>query len=309
MHRQLPAQILCPVLYQSLADLGGLPLLLPLDLMELSLVLGNLLILILTGLLMYYYSATFRYYTKVTVLDGYLIAISIVSLPFFVAHGRTVENMRIIRTVMCPIRYLLGIKVKVQGKENLDIEGPYVIVANHQSNVDFIVMFEALPERCVTVAKKEILYMGTFGLCCWLSKFIFIDRRKTDRAISVMSKVAQTMHQEDLRVWVFPEGTRSYGTTMLPFKHGAFHLAVQAQVPVVPVVLSSYSTFFNRENKRFTTGECTIQILPHVQTQELGPDDVPRLTECVRQTMLTTFQKTTGGGAGLHQPIPDRHRD
>lgn len=60
------------------------------------------------------------------------------------------------------------------------------------------VMFEALPERCVTVAKKEILYMGTFGLCCWLSKFIFIDRRKTDRAISVMSKVARTMHQEDV---------------------------------------------------------------------------------------------------------------
>ncbi|GCB83188.1 hypothetical protein scyTo_0023912, partial [Scyliorhinus torazame] len=57
-----------------------------------------------------------------------------------------------------------------------------------------------------------------------------------------------------IRLWVFPEGTRNHDGNMLPFKRGAFHLAVQAQVPIIPVVFSSYNDFYNRAEKRFTSG-------------------------------------------------------
>uniref|UniRef100_A0A8C3ME12 1-acylglycerol-3-phosphate O-acyltransferase n=1 Tax=Geospiza parvula TaxID=87175 RepID=A0A8C3ME12_GEOPR len=109
------------------------------------------------------------------------------------------------------------------------------------------VMMEILPRRCVPIAKKEILYMGTFGLACWLAGVIFIDRKRREESIGTLTEV--------LRVLIFPEGTRNHGGSMLPFKRGAFQLAVKAQVPIIPVVLSSYDNFYNQKEKKFTPGE------------------------------------------------------
>ncbi|XP_009473393.1 PREDICTED: 1-acyl-sn-glycerol-3-phosphate acyltransferase alpha-like, partial [Nipponia nippon] len=113
-------------------------------------------------------------------------------------------------------------------------------------------MMEVLPDRCVPIAKRELLYMGAVGVVCWLGGIIFIDRKRTHDAISVMAEAAHTMLSQDVRVWVFPEGTRNHSGSMLPFKRGAFHLAVQAQVPVVPIVISSYQHFYSKQERRFT---------------------------------------------------------
>nr|XP_006001218.1 PREDICTED: 1-acyl-sn-glycerol-3-phosphate acyltransferase alpha [Latimeria chalumnae] len=155
-------------------------------------------------------------------------------------------------------------------------------------------MMEILPGRCVPIAKKELMYAGTAGLACWLAGVIFINRKKTDDAISVMCEAAQTMIQDDVRVWVFPEGTRNHDGSMLPFKRGAFHLAVQAQVPIIPVVMSSYREFFCKKEKKFTTGKCAVRILPKIDTVGLTSDDVPELTESVRRSMLAVFQEISG---------------
>ncbi|XP_015269586.1 PREDICTED: 1-acyl-sn-glycerol-3-phosphate acyltransferase alpha-like [Gekko japonicus] len=98
-----------------------------------------------------------------------------------------------------------------------------------------------------------------------------------------------------LRIWVFPEGTKNYYTTMLPFQHGAFHLAVKAQVPVIPVVMSSYRPFFNKKIQRFIPGEVTIRILPPMKTEGLVSADVPELTDRVREAMLSTFHEISEG--------------
>ncbi|NXI35585.1 PLCA acyltransferase, partial [Galbula dea] len=76
---------------------------------------------------------------------------------------------------------------------------PYVIVCNHQSSLDLMGMVEVIPERCVPVAKKELMYMGTVGLACWLSGMIFIDRHKREDAISVITQTARTMRRENVR--------------------------------------------------------------------------------------------------------------
>ncbi|NXY58253.1 PLCA acyltransferase, partial [Callaeas wilsoni] len=151
-------------------------------------------------------------------------------------------------------------------------------------------MMEVLPDRCVPIAKRELLYMGAVGVACWLGGIIFIDRKRTHDAISVMAEAAHTMLSQDVRVWVFPEGTRNHSGSMLPFKRGAFHLAVQAQVPVVPIVISSYQHFYSKRERRFTAGQCVIQVLPPLPTRGLGPADVPALTERVRAAMLDAFE-------------------
>uniref|UniRef100_A0A8D0HDV0 1-acyl-sn-glycerol-3-phosphate acyltransferase n=1 Tax=Sphenodon punctatus TaxID=8508 RepID=A0A8D0HDV0_SPHPU len=203
----------------------------------------------------------------------------------------------IICFLMWPLKNILGIKIKVQGEENLNTKGPYIVVANHQANMDIIGMFEILPDQCTFIVKREILYMGPAGLASWLCGFIFINRRKKGDAIHVMSQVAQNMLWENFRVWVFPEGTRNFynKASMLSFKRGAFHMAVQAQVPIIPVVMSSFSPFFSKSEKRFTPGECS---KVRWSTQGLGPDDVPELTERVRDVMISTYHNISEDAVG-----------
>ncbi|NWU82467.1 PLCA acyltransferase, partial [Onychorhynchus coronatus] len=76
---------------------------------------------------------------------------------------------------------------------------PYVIVCNHQASLDLLGMVEVIPERCVPIAKKELLYMGTVGWACWLSGMIFIDRHQREAAIDVISQTARTMWHENVR--------------------------------------------------------------------------------------------------------------
>ncbi|NXW79722.1 PLCA acyltransferase, partial [Hirundo rustica] len=75
---------------------------------------------------------------------------------------------------------------------------PFVIVCNHQASLDLMGMVEVIPERCVPIAKRELLYLGTVGWACWLSGIIFIERRRRDAAIEVISRTASAMRRENV---------------------------------------------------------------------------------------------------------------
>ncbi|XP_062979532.1 1-acyl-sn-glycerol-3-phosphate acyltransferase alpha-like [Elgaria multicarinata webbii] len=256
-----------------------------------SLGLINFFLFFIAGLLLYQYSNTFRYYFKVYFLYGWIVFWSVAFLPIILIRRRTVENGRILRLVMVPLKYIYGIKLIVQGATNLDLKGPYVIVANHQGSLDWFGMFQIWPQRSTLIVKREVLYYFFVGLHCWLAGFFFINRKKKEEAIETMSTIRDVMVRDKLRVWVFPEGTRNYESSMLPFKKGAFHLAIQAQVPIVAVVMSSFQPFLNTKMKKFTTGEVTIRILPPVKTEGLSSADVTELMNRVRETMLSTYHE------------------
>ncbi|XP_053154910.1 1-acyl-sn-glycerol-3-phosphate acyltransferase alpha-like [Hemicordylus capensis] len=259
--------------------------------MALSLGLANFILFFIGGFLLYHYSSTFRYYYKVCFLIGWMLGMSLLVLPLVAFRGRDVTNMRVLRLLMLPLKYILDVKINVQGATNLNLKGPYVMVANQQGNVDYLGMFQLLPERCTLIAEKEPFYMLPVGVVWWLSGFIFINYQKIADSISIMSAAADTMVQENLRIWMF---LKQMTNNTVPIQHGAFHLAVQAQVPVIPVVMSSYQRFLNNKKKRFTPGEVTIKILPPMETQGLGPADVPELMERVQETMLSTFHEISG---------------
>ncbi|XP_065603295.1 1-acyl-sn-glycerol-3-phosphate acyltransferase alpha [Cyrtonyx montezumae] len=253
--------------------------------------LHGLLLLLLLSVLLYRHSATFQYFCKVTFFNIWVLTTATLLSPFAAIRGRCVENMKLLCAAIRPLKHLYGIKIEVLGAEHLNLKEPYVIVCNHQASLDLMVMVELIPKRCVPIAKKELLYMGTVGWACWLSGMIFIDRQRTGDAIDVISQTATTIRRENLRVWIFPEGTRNQNRSMLPFKRGAFHLAVQAQVPIIPVVISPYWDFFNSKEKKFTSGMCTIRVLPRIETRGLSPKDVPELTESVRSVMVDVFSE------------------
>ncbi|NWR81138.1 PLCA acyltransferase, partial [Centropus unirufus] len=232
----------------------------------------------------------FRFFCKMTFYKVWLLILTIPVIMISIPRGRNMENIKFLCMSLWPLKYIFGLKIVVKGKENLRTKKPFVLVLNHQTSLDFIMIAEILPSRCVPIAKKEILYMGTFGLACWLSGVFFIDRKKREESIATLTEVAHSLNKENFSVLIFPEGTRNHHGSLLPFKRGAFQLAVKAQVPIIPVVISSYHNFYNLKEKRFTPGKSIIQILPAVETVGLSPDDVPSLTEQVKDSMLTTYQ-------------------
>jgi len=120
-----------------------------------------------------------------------------------------------------------------------------------------------------------------------LSKTVFINRSSSADARAAFSAAVETMHTQRQSVFIFPEGTRSYSSepTMLPFKKGAFHLAVQAQVPIVPVVVANYSNVLDVRRKVFEKGTVPVSVLEPVQTKGLTKDDVEELAGRVRRLM------------------------
>ncbi|XP_075415940.1 1-acyl-sn-glycerol-3-phosphate acyltransferase beta isoform X1 [Tenrec ecaudatus] len=218
--------------------------------------------------------------------------------------GRTVENMRIISAFVRTFKYFYGLRFEVRGLEKLELDQPCVIISNHQSILDMMGLMEVLPRRCVQIAKRELLVLGPVGLIMYLGGVIFINRQRSSTAMSVMAEVGQRMVQENLKVWIYPEGTRNTNGDLLPFKKGAFYLAVQAQVPIIPVVYSSFSSFYNSETQLFTSGTIKVEVLDAIPTTGLTVADIPQLMDTCHQDMRAVFFRVSkmaqnGGSGGL----------
>ncbi|XP_049629664.1 1-acyl-sn-glycerol-3-phosphate acyltransferase beta [Suncus etruscus] len=232
-----------------------------------------------------------RFYAKIVGYCLLCLAVSaLASVVCLLRHGgRTVENMSIISWFVRSFKYLYGLRFKVHGSHKLEGERPCVIISNHQSILDMMGLMEILPDRCVQIAKRELLFMGPVGLIMYLGGVIFINRQRSSKALSVMAEVGQRMIRERLKVWIYPEGTRNDNGDLLPFKKGAFYLAIQAQVPIIPVVYSSFSSFYDSKKQLFTSGTIQVRVLDAVPTTGLTEADVPRLMAQCHQTMRTTF--------------------
>ena len=136
----------------------------------------------------------------------------------------------------------LGIDYKIIGKEHLIENEPVVYICNHQSSLDVISMSAVFPKNTVTMVKKELLSIPIFGWYMKRSKTAFIDRKNRVSAIETMETVYKQLKKDNVGIWLYPEGTRSHQTMneLLPFKKGAFHLAISGSIPIIPVVISTY---------------------------------------------------------------------
>lgn len=258
--------------------------------MDLSWLLWVCLLLVIPFILLEM-NSTLKFHFKIVSYTVLCLVLSALAVPFCLikSGGRNVENMRIISAFVRTMKYVYGLRFEVKGLENFQVHGPCVIISNHQSILDMMGLMEILPDRCVQIAKKELLYAGSVGLITYLGGVIYINRKRTSDAKSVMEEVGNIMMNENLKVWIYPEGTRNISDDLLPFKKGAFHLAVKGQVPIIQVVYSSFSSFYDRSKRLFTSGTIKVEILPKIETTGLTAEDVSELTEQCYATMRSTF--------------------
>jgi lysophosphatidate acyltransferase len=155
-----------------------------------------------------------------------------------------------------------GVNFKIDDPNDyLNTIRPAVFIGNHQTELDVLMLGTIFPKHCSVTAKKSLKKVPFLGWFMSLSGTIFIDRANANSARSAMAGAAQEMRDYKQSVYMFPEGTRSYSLEpkLLPFKKGAFHLAVQAGVPIIPVVVANYSDVLHVQGYHFKSGEILVK--------------------------------------------------
>ncbi|KAH8305862.1 hypothetical protein KR044_000091, partial [Drosophila immigrans] len=246
----------------------------------------------------------FRYYFKFLIYYGIVSFNSIVLIPAFLTRPCDVRNLLWASTWCHRVTALIGLRWELRGKEHLEKDQACIIVANHQSSLDVLGMFNIwhVMNKCTVVAKRELFYAWPFGLAAWLAGLIFIDRVRGEKARDTLNAVNRRIKKQRIKLWVFPEGTRRNTGELHPFKKGAFHMAIDQQIPILPVVFSSYCTFLNDKKKILNAGRIVITTLPPVSTEGLTKDDIDTLMERVRAQMTETFKLSSAEMLQRYKP-------
>lgn len=196
---------------------------------------------------------------------------------------------------------LLGVKITIKNEHYLHAK-PAVVISNHQSALDILVLGKLFQPGYTVTAKKALQYVPFLGWFMLALGTFFLDRAKGEKARKVLQTALVGLKTKKRSIFMFPEGTRSATKKMelLPFKKGAFHLAQQAGIPVIPVAVSNYSTIFHSQSKTFNRGEIVIEVLEPVPTTGLETnDDILQFAEDIREKLSVKIEAlgyaTVGG--------------
>jgi 1-acyl-sn-glycerol-3-phosphate acyltransferase len=184
---------------------------------------------------------------------------------------------------------LSGVQVEVRGLELLDPKQTYVFVSNHRSYLDTAAMFVFTGRRIGLLAKKELLKVPVLGVGMGFVNVMAIDRTNRESAIRTTEAAARRI-QSGVSFAVFVEGTRAKPGELLPFKKGAFYMARQAGVPVVPVAIKNSDVLMGKGTGEARSGTIEMVFLPPVDTVGMTTDeDMNRLIASVRDSLAKEF--------------------
>lgn len=182
--------------------------------------------------------------------------------------------------------------IEVENREGMDKFRPCVFVANHQHNLDLAYIGSVCPHDTYVIGKKELLWVPIFGQLFIAAGNIAINRQKSKKALSGIDTAAEAIRRRVISIFIFPEGTRNKTSeVLLPFKKGAFHMAIHAGVPIVPYVCSPYRDIAYQKKR------LKIRVLPPIDTKGMTVADVDRLLEMTRNQMMEAVR-----GLATHRP-------
>jgi 1-acyl-sn-glycerol-3-phosphate acyltransferase len=190
-----------------------------------------------------------------------------------------------------------GVRVTYHGRERAHEHEPCIFIANHQSAVDIVAMLGLVPPSTRFVAKQELFRVPVFGWALAASGCVAIDRGNRAEAIRSLG-VAAGKIRDGRSVVLFPEGSRSRDGSLAPFKKGAFHLAVQAGVPVVPVAIVGSFDIFPPGSLRVFPGPVEVFVEPPVDATQFQPQDHNGLSAAVRKVIERRFHDARPPGQG-----------
>jgi 1-acyl-sn-glycerol-3-phosphate acyltransferase len=162
-----------------------------------------------------------------------------------------------------------GANVKVFGKENLDDKTSYIFVANHKSYLDTATMFSFTGRQLGFVAKKELAKVPIVGWVMPFVNILAIDRSNSKKALETMNAMRNVL-DSGISIGIFAEGTRARDGELLPFKKGAFHLAMQTETAIVPVVIKNTDYLMGKKKGIANAGTISLYLLEPIETKGLS---------------------------------------
>ena len=177
-----------------------------------------------------------------------------------------------------------GIKLVVQNEENIWKKRPAVFIFNHQSNVDLLILAKLLRKDAVGIAKKELQY-SPLGPIFKSAGMIFIDRKNSKKAIEALKPAVDAL-KNGTSIGLAPEGTRSFDYKLGKFKKGAFHMAMQANVPIVPIVIKNAHDAMPRGSNFIRPAIVEVKILPPVSTTKWTKENLDKKIKKIRDSYL-----------------------
>lgn len=204
----------------------------------------------------------------------YFVLALVFVLPWFILWTLLTGNPDVMWNVaMSAVRFgmrIVGVRVRVEGIENIP-PGVCVFVANHISNIDPTAFVPAIPRRVSLLVKRELFRIPILATAMRLAEFIAVDREDKEAAALSVDLAVERL-KAGTSFAVYPEGTRSPDGRLRPFKKGAFVMAIEAGVPIVPVSIAGAQTLLRKGDWRLHPGEVSIRFGPPVDTSAYAMD-------------------------------------
>jgi len=203
--------------------------------------------------------------------------------------SRTGDSVHIIAGIWA--RSILAgsrVHVRVNGLSNIEPDKSYVYMANHQSNFDIPVLLGYLPVQFRWLAKAELFKIPVFGRAMLGAGYVKIDRFNRESAFDSISEAAQKM-KNGVSVMIFPEGTRSKDGHIKSFKKGGFVMAVDAGVPIVPVIIRGTWPIMAKSSLRINRGDVEMEIAKPIDTIGYSRETKEELMDKVRTVICQKF--------------------
>lgn len=181
-----------------------------------------------------------------------------------------------------------GVRLHVLGEKNIWAARPAVFLFNHQSQLDVFVLAALLRKDFTGVAKKSLEKDPFFGPIGYLADVAYIDRSNSTEARKGLEPAVESL-RKGKSIAIAPEGTRSPTPRLLPFKKGPFHMAMQAGVPVVPIVMRNCGEIMSAHSMVIHPGTVDVAVLPPVPTDDWTREDLDEHIAEVRQMYLDTM--------------------
>jgi putative phosphoserine phosphatase/1-acylglycerol-3-phosphate O-acyltransferase len=189
---------------------------------------------------------------------------------------------------------LIGLNLRIAGEQHLWSHRPAVFIFNHQSNVDLVIVSRLMRRDISGVGKREIRDIPVLGRVMEYSGIVLIDRQNSASAIDALNALVDTMRVEGKSVCMSPEGTRASTPRLAKFKKGAFHLAIKAGAPIVPIVIHNSSDVQPKGDMICHPGTVDVDVLPPIDTSQWSATSIDEHVAEVRNQYLKVLgQKKT----------------
>lgn len=215
------------------------------------------------------------------------IFFSVVSfaVSFFDDTGRM--QARVARAWAKTLLLVSGVRVHVEGLDQIDPAGSYVFISNHLSYMDTPVALAHIPVQFRFLAKRGLFQIPGLGTHLSRAGHIPVPREDPRAAVKTMQLAADTIQQKKISLLIFPEGGRSRDGVLRPFKEGGAYIAIRAGVEVVPLVMIGTREILPFGAGVVHPGAVTLRILKPISTSQLTLKDRGTLTEQLRALILT----------------------